>query len=57
MMLRTMAVIGLGTPGIILSVLTTWWNWGMRYTVFTLFFVYAVIYFLYWFLTDFWDNC
>lgn len=57
MMLRTMAVIGLGTPGIILSVLTTWWNWGMRYTVFTLFFVYAVIYFMYWFLTDFWDNC
>lgn len=52
-----MMVVGLGSPGVLVSCLSTWvWQWGFQYTVFTLFFIYTVIYFLYWFLTDFWDN-
>ncbi len=51
-----MVVLSLGAPGILLSVLTTSWQWGFQYTIFTLCFVYTVIYFMYWFFTDFWDN-
>ncbi|MBI4549589.1 MAG: hypothetical protein HY714_01515 [Candidatus Omnitrophica bacterium] len=57
MIFKMLAVVGVGTPGVVLSALTTWWQWGFRYTVFALFFLYTVIYFMYWFFTDFWDNC
>ena len=57
MIARAMMVVGLSSPGVVVSVLTGWvWQWGFRYVVFTLCFVYTTIYFLYWFLTDFWDN-
>jgi len=56
MLAKAITVVGFGTPGVLLSVLTTWWQWGFRYTVFTLFLVYTVIYFMHWFFTDFWDN-
>ena len=52
-----MKLVGLGSPGVIVSVLTTFvWEWGLQYTVFTLCFLYTVIYFLHWFVTDFLDN-
>lgn len=58
MVRAVLSLVGFGTPGVIVSILTSWvWQWGFRYTIFTLFFVYTTIYFLYWFLTDFWDNC
>jgi len=52
------AFVGITSPGVLLSFLTmSVWEWGGRHTVFGLFFLYTVIYFFYWFITDFWDNC
>lgn len=52
-----LSVLGVGTPGVVLSVLSTQvWQWGFKNTLFVLCLVYTTIYFTYWFCTEFWDN-